>query len=262
LPEKRGKRRFIEMDLYVRRKVTKYRGSSKIEVQDPVAVEKKLRITSEGKDIISLSCTPSMIKELVAGFLLSENIVSDADSLSVVHIDYGEEISVALPSNAVNGQPDIYRYLGGISASSKRTKKLIHQNLCLSVESLKRIFREFQDKANLFRLTGCFHSAALSNEKQILAFTEDIGRHNAVDKVIGYALLNSIPLKGMIMLVSCRISSDIVSRCLRWDIPIIASKAAATDLSVQIAEEAGITLIGFVRGDNMNIYTHPQRIHP
>jgi FdhD protein len=64
------------------------------------------------------------------------------------------------------------------------------------------------------------------------------------------------------MLVSCRVSSDIVSRCLQWDIPIIASKAAPTDLSVQIAEEAGITLIGFVRGDNMNIYTHPQRIQP
>jgi FdhD protein len=250
------------MDLYIKRKVTKYQGSSKTEVEDPIAVEKKLRITAEGKDIISLSCTPSMIKELVAGFLLSENIVSDAASFSAVHIEYGETISVELPANVMNGRPDMFRCLGGITASGKRTKKTIQQNFCLSAESLKTIFREFQDKAKLFRLTGCFHSAALSNEKQILAFTEDIGRHNAVDKMIGYAVLNSIPLKGMIMLVSCRVSSDIVSRCLQSDIPIIASKAAPTDLSVQIAEEAGITLVGFVRGNNMNIYTHPQRIQP
>jgi FdhD protein len=250
------------MDLYTKRKVTKYQGSSKTEVEDPIAVEKKLRIIAEGKDIISFSCTPSMIKELVAGFLLSENIVSDAASFSAVHIEYGEKISVELPANVMNGPPDMFRCLGGITASRKRTKKTIQHTICLSAESLRTIFRAFQDKAKLFRLTGCFHSAALSNEKQILVFTEDIGRHNAVDKVIGHAVLNNISLKGMIMLVSCRVSSDIVSRCLQWDIPIIASKAAPTDLSVQIAEEAGITLIGFVRGENMNIYTHPQRIQP
>ena len=120
--------------------------------------------------------------------------------------------------------------------------------------------REFLNRSELFRLRRAdFHSAAVSDGKQILAFAEDIGRHNAVDKAVGYSVLNNIPLKGMIMLVSCRVSSDIISKCLRWDIPVLASRAAPTELSIRIAEESGMTLIGFVRG-GMNIYTHPRRI--
>jgi FdhD protein len=109
-------------------------------------------------------------------------------------------------------------------------------------------------------LTGCFHSAALSDGKNILAFAEDIGRHNTVDKMIGYAILNDIPFREKVMLVSCRISSEIVSKCARWQVPILASRAAATDLAIQIAEKSGMTLVGFARGESFNIYTNPQRI--
>jgi FdhD protein len=88
----------------------------------------------------------------------------------------------------------------------------------------------------------------------------DIGRHNAVDKVIGYSILADISFRGKLMVVSCRISSEIVSKCARWGIPIIASRAAPTDLAIEIAQKTGVTLVGFVRGDSLNVYTHEQRI--
>lgn len=249
------------MDVSRRIKITKNRGDEYIEVLDPVAVETKVRIIAKEKELLTLSCTPSMVRELITGFLLTENIVADAAVASAAGIQYGKEISVELPEDAMNGLLDLSRSLGGITVSREGTfRKKIQGDISLPATSLKSVFREFLDRSELFRLTGCFHSAAVSDGKQILAFAEDIGRHNAVDKAIGYAVLNNIPLEGMIMLVSCRVSSDIISKCLRWDIPVLASRAAPTELSIRIAEESGITLIGFVRGDSMNIYTHPQRI--
>ena len=249
------------MDVYRRIKITKNRGDEYLDVVDPVAVETKVRITVKGKELLALSCTPSMVRELITGFLLTEDIVADAAVASAAGIQYGKEISVELPADAMNGLLDLSRSLGGITVSREGTfRKKIQGDISLPATSLKSVFREFLDRSELFRLTGCFHSAAVSDGKQILAFAEDIGRHNAVDKAIGYAVLNNIPLEGMIMLVSCRVSSDIISKCLRWDMPVLTSRAAPTELSIRIAEESGMTLIGFVRGDSMNIYTHPQRI--
>ncbi len=94
----------------------------------------------------------------------------------------------------------------------------------------------------------------------MLVFTEDIGRHNAVDKVIGYALLENVPVQGKVMLASGRLSSEIVTKCARAGIPVVVSRSAPTSLAVEIADAAGITLVGFVRGDRMNIYTGRQRI--
>ncbi|MCL5423238.1 MAG: formate dehydrogenase accessory sulfurtransferase FdhD, partial [Nitrospirae bacterium] len=102
--------------------------------------------------------------------------------------------------------------------------------------------------------------AALSDGRVIMCFAEDIGRHNAVDKVIGYALLENIPFSGKILLASGRISSEISSKCSRWGIPILATRTAPTNLAVEIAEKRGITVVGFMRGNRFNVYTHPERI--
>jgi len=248
------------MDVYRKIKIVKNRGSEYGEADDDVAVERKIGIISDGMVLLSLSCTPSMIRELVTGFLLTENILPDAAAASGVSIEYGEEISVVLPANVTNSNTDLSRCLGGFTIGKKRETKRIIRDFLLQAESLKGAFRDFQNRSELFRLTGCFHSAALSYGADIVAFAEDIGRHNAVDKVIGYAVLNDITLGRGILLVSCRISSEIIAKCMRWDIPVIASKAAPTDLSVRMAEESGMTLIGFLREDKMNIYAHPERI--
>ncbi len=92
------------------------------------------------------------------------------------------------------------------------------------------------------------------------SFAEDIGRHNAVDKVIGSCILNNMPFAGKLLLVSCRISSEIVSKCLSCGIPVLASVAAPTGLAADMAEKYGVTLVGFVRQDRLNIYTNFQRI--
>jgi len=251
-----------QMNPYIKRKIIKKQGIASEEREDYIASEKKLRVFINGKEFITLYCTPLMIEELVNGLLLTEGILANKISFKEMRIKYGKEIRFDITTTKDPVTEGLYtsRCLGGITLNKKRVFKKINDDFSISSESIKTIFNEFHQKSELFRLTGCFHSAALSDGQRILAFAEDIGRHNAVDKVIGYCILKDIAFTEKLMLVSCRLSSEIVSKCSRWGIPIIASRAAPTDLAIEIAEKSGITLAGFVREDRLNIYSNAQRI--
>jgi len=250
------------MRSYTKKTIIKYRNSSHKKVSDTVAVEKKLRIFLNGRETISLYCTPALIKELVIGLLVTEGILNDTISPDKISIQSRMDISarIDISEDLITENSSISRHLGGFTFSVKKEFSKVEDTASLPAQGLGMIFHAFHQKSELFRLTGCFHSAALSDGKKILAFAEDIGRHNAVDKVIGYAILHNIAFTGKFLLVSCRISSEIASKCARWKIPVIASIAAPTDIAIDIAESSGITLIGFVRGEGMNIYSNPQRI--
>jgi FdhD protein len=250
------------MNPYIRRKIIKKQGSISEEIEDYIAVEKKLRVFINKKEIISLYCTPHMIRELAIGLLFSEGILTNKISPDEMNIVYGREIRVdiTVAKALVTEVIVTSRCLGGTTFDKKRNYKKIKDDFSISYRSIKTVFNEFHQKSELFRLTGCFHSAALSDGQTILVFAEDIGRHNAVDKVIGYSILRDISFAGKLMMVSCRLSSEIVSKCSRWGIPIIASRAAPTHLAIEISERSGITLVGFIREDRLNIYTNHQRI--
>ena len=117
-----------------------------------------------------------------------------------------------------------------------------------------------QDKALLFKSTGGVHSAAIAERDQILFYSEDIGRHNAVDKIVGECILKDISLEDKILLTSGRISSEIVIKGAKLGLPLIVSRSAPTSLAVELARETGITLVGFARGKRLNIYSHSVRI--
>ena len=250
------------MNLYIKKKIIKKQGTSSKEIEDYIAVEKKLNVSVNRKEVISLFCTPSMIKELVIGLFLTEGFLSNKISPEEIRIEYGEEIKVDIPAagDILTEGMVTSRCLGGFTFNKKREFEKVKHNFSITFEALKIIFNEFQEKSESFRLTGCFHSAAISDGEKILVFAEDIGRHNAVDKALGRSILEDIPFTEKLMLVSCRVSSEIVSKCLRWGIPIVASRGAPTDLAVELAESSGITLIGFVRRDRLNVYTNTQRI--
>ena len=247
---------------YIKRKIIRKKGPSFEETDDFIAVEKKLRVFINREEFISLYCTPLMIKELVTGLFLTEGVLADKIPPDRIDIANGNEIRVDIhvDKDILKENLDVSRCLCGITFQKKRKFTKINDNFSLSVETLNFIFQEFQQKSELFRLTGCFHSAALADDREIIAFAEDIGRHNAVDKVIGCSIFADVSFAGKLMVVSCRISSEIISKCARWKIPIIASRAAPTGLAIDIAEKTGVTLVGFVRGDRLNVYANTQRI--
>jgi FdhD protein len=252
------------LDPFIKRSVLKIQGRSSGDSEDYIATEKKLRVSVNGKELLSLYCTPLMIRELIVGFFLTEGIIDGNFCLDEISIRYGEEdISVDIPAGKevrTEGFAITSGCVGGITFNRKRELEKITDSISMEAAAIEKIFREFQQKGELYRLTGCVHSAALASEEKILVFAEDIGRHNAVDKVIGYCILEDIPFNGKLMLVSGRLSSEIASKCARWGVPIVASRTAPTELAIKIAEASGVTLVGFVRGERMNVYSNTQRI--
>ncbi len=130
----------------------------------------------------------------------------------------------------------------------------------VSAPEVFALVHEFAQHSQVFKATGGVHSAALCHTKGILVFSEDIGRHNAIDKVFGECIIRDIPTDDHMIVTSGRISSEIVLKIAKRNIPILISKSAPTSLGVRLADELGITLIGFVRGRRMNIYANRWRV--
>jgi FdhD protein len=253
--------------------IIEYSDGTLTDTADTVASEKRLRILSDNKEILNLLCTPTMVKELVVGFAISERLLTDRKAGDLhqewcserIEIFWKEEdievtIPAILPEGTATMTSGCAKGITFISNASEEELPVIQDASSVSIDSLLELYKKFQKKSELFRSTGGVHSAALCSDSEILVFTEDIGRHNAVDKIIGYAFLENIPLSGKILLLSGRLSSEITVKTIRSNIPVLVSRAAPTDLSVEIARKANITLIGFLRGQHMNIYSGTERI--
>jgi len=137
---------------------------------------------------------------------------------------------------------------------------MLNLDLPLSSSEVLELMSQFEKRSELFRQTGGVHSAALAARDGIILFNEDIGTHNAVDKVVGEGFLKELELKDKLLVTSGRVSSDIVSKLWNCGISMVISRTAPTSLAVKMAQKLGITIAGFVRGSRMNVYSFPARI--
>ncbi len=145
-------------------------------------------------------------------------------------------------------------------SANEATGQKVESQVEMSTHEVLSLVSDFQHRSQVYRATGGVHSAALCNTKNILVFKEDIGRHNAIDKVFGECILKDIPTDEQVVITSGRISSEILLKVAKRNIPIIISKSAPTDLGVKLANDLGVTLLGFVRGKRINAYTNDWRI--
>ncbi len=251
------------MNGFIKKNIYRTEKDSLKEFEDSIAIEKRVKILVNGSEILSLYCTPLMIRELVIGIMMTESIIKGSWCSERMSIVYGDEVEVDIAAEgevSTEGAVVTSGCIGGITFPKRLSLKKIDDPFRISSGRILSLFKEFQRASELFNLTGCVHSAAISDGEDILCLAEDIGRHNAVDKVIGYMLLENMPFKGKIMLASGRLSSEIVSKCAKWGIPVVASRTSPTSLAVEIAEKAGVTLVGFVRAGRMNIYANHERV--
>ncbi len=239
---------------------------------DQVVVEMPLTIFLNGREFVTLLCSPILLDCLAVGFLRSEGLLSSLDDLAEITLEKEEGLVHIRTTGSIDLEEKLYGKRTITSGCGKGTlffnvldslqSKPVLSSLNLSGEAVLRLMREMQDSSDLFKATGGVHSAALADSESLLFYSEDIGRHNAVDKIVGHCILEKIPLENKILLTSGRLSSEIVIKGAKIGFPIIISRSAPTTLSVELAAELGITLVGFARGRRLNIYTHPQRILP
>lgn len=246
---------------------------------DTVAVEEPLEIRVRGQAVAITMRTPSHDHELACGFLVSEGVVRlPTDIVQVAHclqVDEsarGNVLNVFL-SPAANFDPArLTRHVFGSSSCGicgKATIESIQRDVQpaadgpeVSVSQLAALPAILQGSQPTFKATGGLHAAGLfTPDGNLLALREDVGRHNAVDKVIGWAFqAGMLPLRSAILLVSGRASFEIMQKALAAGIPIVAAVSAPSSLAVDFAAAGNQTLIGFLRGNRFNIYSHPERI--
>jgi FdhD protein len=243
---------------------------------DELVVEEPLEIRIRGRGISVTMRTPGHDDELVAGFLLTEGVITSArDILQITPCSRNEVGNIVQAQLAPEVQIDFERLTRHVFASSscglcgKATIDALAQRLApvksrvhFTVELIAAMPERMRAAQTEFQRTGGLHAAALFDEHgDLLVLREDVGRHNAVDKVVGWALLdNALPLDRHVLLVSGRSSFEIMQKSLAAGIPIVAAVSAPSSLAVKCAEAAGQTLIGFLRDRRMNIYSHADRI--
>jgi len=246
-----------------KRRIIRMTGEGGLELDDAVALERRLRISVNGEEVLRLYSSPTKIRELVVGLFMTEGIISGRWCAEGMTVRYGRDILVDIPAEgkvSLEGATVTSGCLGGVTFERNAGNTVMTGGIKIGRERLRELFAEFQRMSSLYELTGCIHNAAVSDVEKIMVHAEDIGRHNAVDKVIGRCILDDIPLEDKLMHVSGRLSSEMVSKCARLKIPIVVSRAAPTSLAIDIAERSGMTMIGFMRASRFNIYTHPYRI--
>jgi FdhD protein len=249
---------------------------------DDLAAEEPLQILSGGKPLVVTMRTPGHDRELAAGFLWTEGLIKSRDQiLSFSDRQSASELAlIAIDSNTVNvelrddvAKPETPQrsflsnsscgLCGKTSIDAVRTRGLqpLASGFTMDAETLTSLPDKLRAQQPIFDRTGGLHAAALFNaEGEFVVLREDIGRHNAVDKVVGWALLQGmIPLSSHVLLVSGRGGFEIIQKAIAAGVPIVASVSAPSSLAVQLARELNLTLIGFLRGRRFVVYSGESR---
>lgn len=245
-------------------------------LSDRLAVEEPLEIQVDTRPVSVTMRTPGHDEELAAGFLFSEGIIDKAGQIASIQAyprnQSGNSLNVSLAPDVTIDFARLTRHVFASSSCGlcgKATIEAVHQHFppvsCkLSVQA--QLLAALPEKLRLsqagFDETGGLHAAAIfGSDGGLVVAREDVGRHNAVDKVLGYGLLqNLLPFDRHILVVSGRASFEILQKSLAGRIPVVAAVSAPSSLAMEFARESGQTLAGFVRGDRLNVYSHPERI--
>ena len=231
--------------------------------------ERPVTIYLNDVEVATTQSTPSDLEELGVGFLVSEGLLSDREALGTVDVDAKRGFvwvtsEEAVPEDLVHRTRYLTSGCGkGVTFSSvghARGLEPVTGDLAVSADELYRYVGDMARAATLYRDTGGMHACGLAFGGGLVLVREDVGRHNALDKLLGRAWLDRIPTSGAILISTGRISYEMAVKAAKAAVPILASRSAVTDLAAEIGAALGITLVGYARGGKLTVYTHPERV--
>lgn len=249
--------------------VVRYSDGGLSSTEEYVAREAPVTIIFNNQELATLLCSPSELNYLAVGFLFSERLIEKKDQIKKVLVDDKrgtirvetvEDIEPAreimfkrLITSGCGGGTSLYR---AADAAIDRIKS----EVVITADEIFSMTGKFQHRSQIYLKTHGVHSAALYSGNDMVVFCEDVGRHNAIDKIIGKCLWEGIPTRDRIIVTSGRVSSEILYKIAKAGIPIIISISSPTNMGVRIAGEMGITLVGSARGTRFTVYTYPERV--
>ena len=233
-------------------------------VRGVVPVEEMVTLQVNARPLVSLMCTPILLEELALGFLYNEGLIEGMEDVAVVEmcgrgrcVDVWLEYDIEAPKLRIitSGCSGGMTFEDVASAHHE-----LKSDLRVTPQQVTHLMQEFLGTTTLYRRTGGIHGAVLADRNELLCAAEDVGRHNALDKIAGMCLRRGQPLRERILLTSGRISSEMVNKVARMGVPIVISRTSPTSLPVQLAEAWGITLIGYTRRRSFRVYAGAERV--
>lgn len=249
--------------------IEKINGSYRTRKEDVVVRESAITLYLNNSELVTLICSPTHLQELCLGFLYAEGIITTADEVSNFSVSKKDGLVWVETRHPVQAEKNfLKRHIASCCGRGRASFYFVNDagiepvtaSWQISTTAIVTLRDEVDRRAQLFSATGGAHGAALSDGAKILCFFEDVGRHNTVDKLAGWSMLQRTTTHDKVLLFSGRVSSEILVKTARLGIPIIVSYSAPTDLALELAQQLNITVVGFARGDRMNIYTCTDRI--
>ena len=229
------------------------------EVKAEVVREQPLTISVNGARFLTILCSPFQLESLVLGYLWMEKVIAgldDVTALVVSEVDGRAEVTTRAPVELPSERILTSGCGGGITFRiDPRLFARIESPLRVRPDQVSARLKDLYREAAHYQASRGIHGAALADVDRLLVVAEDVGRHNAVDKVKGEALRRGIPSVDRMLLTTGRISSEMLLKACRMGVPLVASRTSPTEMAVALAEQLGITVVGYVRNDGLNLYT-------
>lgn len=237
---------------------------------DTIVDESPITLMINGEEFATVVCSPVQIEELVIGFLAAEGLIRTY--LQIQNLQINEEqgfVHVEIENFQGAGAADMTkRFIGSCCGKSRqfyfkndvKTARTIMSAPTLALDQCLSLMRQLKQSSDTFNQTGGVHNAALCLPDRLVKVATDIGRHNTLDKLYGHMLKEKLRGADHVVAFSGRISSEVILKVSKMAIGILLSKSAPTDLALRLAEDLNITAVGFIRGEKMNIYSHPERL--
>lgn len=235
----------------------------------PVVNEIPVTIMLNDEELATLVCSPYEFELLAIGFLVSEGLLLDPRDLLEVSCRPEQGVVWVRARNVRHVDGFLKRNFASCCGKGRPSLHFLNDYTQLqpiehearfTVREVLQFANLLNEASDVFRLTGGVHEAALARAGGLVACFEDIGRHNALDRILGYTFMNAVDTSGMAVVLSGRVASEMLTKAARIGVPVIVSRSAPTALAIDLADQLGITLVGFTRNNSMSVYTHPMRV--
>lgn len=255
-----------------KRTVLRFKNGQMESVEDKIVTEFPVTVKINEEEFVTMVCSPQYIEDMVIGYLASEGVIREYKDIKNIWVQEKEGyVHVTIDKlNPYFQNLQNKRYITSCCGASRQgfvfindaltAKKMNDISVELSINDCFQLMNKLQQSAATFQETGGVHNAAICDKNGFMLSRMDIGRHNALDKLYGYCLKKHISIRDKVVVFSGRISSEILLKVAKIGCEVVLSKSAPTELALNLAEELGITTVGFIRNDSLNIYTYPERI--
>jgi FdhD protein len=250
----------------VPRQFLRVSGTDATAVERPVIAEVALTVLVNGRELVTLMCTPWKLNCLILGFMYLEGLIDSADDVLALRVcvpDRVAEVTLARPiempkrrvlTSGCSGGTSFRDYLAEVE------RQRLDSGRRIEVEQVYRSMRQLHQESHFYHESRGVHTSALGDGDELVVVAEDVGRHNTLDKIKGECLLRELSTTDHVLFSSGRISSEMLLKASAMGVPIVVSRTSPTAMSLLLAEHLNIMVIGYVRPDGMNVYTHPWRL--